>query len=117
MKKINYTQKDISPHMLILVAEVALISASGDIGERSRYTKKWDEVDEELRAITERIHSLATFLDYCRETSGQIRENDLNRDKVLAWALMEILKNIEKPEVLIGMIKLAKIATAKEEQK
>jgi len=94
MRKINYTKREFSPHLLLLFAELSLISAIGDLKHRSRYTKKWNELLAELSPIVDKTHNLVSFLDDCFQNSS-VPENELNSDKMILFQLIEIIENVD----------------------
>ncbi len=98
LTKINYTRKDISPHMLLACSELALLSAYGDLKDRDEHTKKWRNLLERLEPLTHELHSIGVFLDYCFDTSA-LPENELVRVKNLIFKIIQIFEHAERPKV------------------
>ena len=109
MKKINFTNRETNVFGLMMFAELGMISANGEIGRRTPYTKKWNEFFPELQKVTEDIHKLTAFLDYCFNTSG-IPENELDSIKIQAKLFVDILLKVEHPEIRLGVHELAQKA-------
>ena len=106
MKKIELTNKDLIPMMLILFGELAIISALGNLEPKRRYTKKWRELEDTLSPIVDDIHKVGKFLDYCFKTSSQIRENENMEAKTLIVQFLEVLEHIEDKEVKADIEKI-----------
>ncbi len=117
MKKINYTKKDTSPHLLMLLSEMSILSAIGDLEDRNRYTKKWRELLEKLRPIVAETHSLVSYLDYCYEKSAMPSE-ELMATKTYLMIILEMIENISDINVQRTLPKIVEaIKKAKENKK
>jgi len=106
--KINYTQKEKSPHLLLLMAELSMMSAIGDIKKRSKFTKKFDGLLEEIGDIEEQNHKIVNYLDYCYCNSDAMKENDLAHDKYLLSNLVNIFLAIDNKEIEKAIIELGR---------
>ena len=103
MKKINFTQKDLNLLVTLYFGELASLSALGQIKEKQQHTKKYDEVIEVLEEPVEKIHSVVEFLDYCKNQSSQIGDNDDLFIKNNVFNLLKLVENLGHPVVQFGL--------------
>ena len=117
MRKINYTKRETSPHLLLLLAEMAMMTACEDLESRDKHTKKFRELLSELTPLTDKTHSLVSFLDYCYDASN-MSENEIMEVKIYLILLIETIERLSNPDVVKCLIPLAKaIGQAKLKEK
>lgn len=125
MKKIDFTHKELSPHILILLSEFALMSGLSDLQDRSiKYsgrskggTTKFDELIDQTQPVLNQIRSITAFMDYCYQTSSSVRENELIADKNLIVDITRILMNIDDKEIVKKVKELGTLAQKKWNEK
>ena len=108
--KINLTQKDLPIMTMILFCELVGISVDEMLKKKRRYTTKWRQFQDFLIPITDKLHTLGSFLDYCFQNSGSLRENDMNHAKYQIAQVIMILENLDNPKVADKLTEASKIA-------
>ena len=99
MKRIYYTKREIPLHMMMIFTEATLLSAEETISGRiSTKTKKFNELHEAIKPITDQMHSITKFMDYCFKNSS-IPENELKLMNLMSHFIVMFIENANVPGV------------------
>ena len=99
MTKINFTQREISPFLLLNLGVLAFMSAHGDLSKRSKFTSKFNDILPQIEKLADSSDRLLAFLENCMDESNLIPEQELLTSKIHLMMILEIIENISNKDV------------------